>query len=35
MKLHAETMKLNEFIINDVSEYKTIGKNCIKSNEIC
>ena len=24
MKLHTETMKLNEFIINDVSEYKII-----------
>ena len=29
MKLHTETMKLNEFIINDVSEYKTIEKTAL------
>ena len=29
MKLHAETMKLNEFIINDVSEYKTTKKTAL------
>ncbi len=29
MKLHTETMKLNEQIINDVSEYKTIEKTAL------
>jgi hypothetical protein len=29
MKLHTETMKLNELIINDVSEYKTIEKTAL------
>lgn len=29
MKLHTETMKLNEEIINDVSEYKTIEKTSL------
>lgn len=29
MKLHTETMKLNEQIVNDVSEYKTIEKTAL------